>query len=146
MLALLRTVKKYEAEKRNQAKRSASEPAAKKGDKKNKTEPRPVSVVSVKDEVARVEDNIKPKEKVKARARSARSRSDEVETARPPTAKAKAKARPRNDDDIVVAGNVTLNNNADRDYWNGASANEIKNQHMLRGIPYHHWKDNPDLN
>ncbi len=102
-------------------------------------------MVSVEDEVARIEDNIKPQEKAKAKARSARSRSDDVETARPPTAQ--STARSSNDNDIVLPGNVTLNNNADRQYWNEASANEIKNQLTLRRVPVDQWegKSRPQL-
>ena len=91
-------MKESEARRKAQATRSTSEPVEKRQGKKGKTEPRPVSIVSVRDEVARIEDNIRPKAKAKARARS----SSDVE---------------------ISTG--TLNNNTDYDYWNAQSPNEI---------------------
>ena len=110
--ALLKTLKEYEAKKKPQEKRSASEPAQKREEKKSKTEPRPVSVVSVKDEVARIEDNIRPRAKAKS---SARSTSD------------------------VEIGNITLNNRTDRDYWDAQRTNEIRAQLVLRGTSKRDW-------
>ena len=55
---------------------------------------------------------------------------------------ARAKSRAKSAD-TVEAGNITLNNNTSRQYWNQASANEVRNQLKLRNVPLDLWRFKP---
>jgi hypothetical protein len=120
-------------------KRAKSEAPEQKDEKRIKIEP------AVKAEPANaVKTEPEAKARAKSRAKSSdnnNGRADNVQVINAePKAKARAKSRAKTVDKDVRATDKTLNNNNTREYWaNNASANEIKNQLRLRGVPEDIW-------